>query len=97
MTEPSIIGCAGWLNDDEYERCRAIAWRFVLAQINGRYGSGSEFNDLWNAAQDDIRNGDEVARVLEVFSDTISMAMVEKYGYDNALRKVKEEITKTDD
>jgi len=97
MTAPVIVGCAGYLDDDETKRCKAIAWRLVLAQINGRYGDGSESNNLWNAASDDIRNGDQVAAVLEILSDTISMAMVEKEGHANALRQVKEEITKRDD
>jgi hypothetical protein len=100
MTQPLINESAAFLSDAEYERCEAIAWRLVLAQIVGEYlGNLSEFGDfngIWNAATDAIRNGAEAEAVLETLTRTISRAMVDKDGPDSAAHDVKEIIAKAD-
>ena len=103
MTEPPIKQYAGDLTCEEEQRCRAIAWRFVHADILGRYGgrdvdgfTDADAGGLWDVAHDDIHDPGEMASVLEILAGIISMAMVEKDGRANALRTVKEEIAKTD-
>jgi hypothetical protein len=94
---------AGDLTYEETERCESIAWRLVHAEILGKYGgedeagfSNSDAGELWHVARNDIRNEAEVEAVLEILGGIIGMAMVDKDGHDNALRKVREEIAKTD-
>jgi hypothetical protein len=96
MTKPLIDACAGELDTVEYERCEAIAYRLVLAQIVGTdLGDCTEFGDpvgLWHATRDLIRDAPEADAVLETLADMAARAMVDKAGAQSAAQDMKKKI-----
>jgi hypothetical protein len=100
MSQPLINACAGELCDQEYEYCRSIAYRLLLAMIVGNFlGDCTEFGDpgeLWHGARDEIRDEPEADAVLEILANTLSHAMVEKDGQDGAIQHVKKILAEVD-
>jgi hypothetical protein len=82
--------------DQEYEYCRSLAYRLVLAMIVGNFlGDCIELGDpgeLWHGARDELRDDPEADAVLEILAHRFSHAMVEKEGPESVAQTMKKMI-----
>jgi hypothetical protein len=88
---------AGDLDDREYARCEAIAWRLVMACIRVPI-DGADGASLWKVALNEIASRDELHAVLEILAVYVANRVIvdcggqTRAGLEEASRRVKTEI-----